>query len=100
LLHNLVARLSQINFQSTPLPLKGGAIALNKLFVGMDISLDDVKVHILDQDGNDACSRFSVDNNPSGCNILVSHILDCCNKYNVQKVFFGLESTSVYGWHI
>jgi transposase len=80
--------------------LKGGAIALNKLFVGMDISLDDVKVHILDQDGNDACSRFSVDNNPSGCNILVSHILDCCNKYNVQKVFIGLESTSVYGWHI
>ncbi|MGF7429502.1 hypothetical protein PQV03_01725 [Thermoanaerobacterium thermosaccharolyticum] len=73
---------------------------MNKLFVGMDISLDDIKVHILDQDSNDACSRFSVENNPFGYDIMVSHILDSCNKYNIQKVFVDLESTSVYGWHI
>ncbi|ABY92460.1 IS110-like element ISDha12 family transposase [Thermoanaerobacter brockii subsp. lactiethylicus] len=73
---------------------------MNKLFVGMDVSLNDVKVHILDQEGNDASSRFSVENNPHGCDVIVSRILECCNKYNIQKVFIGLESTSVYGWHL
>lgn len=62
--------------------------------------MDNVKIHVLDQDGNGACSRFSVDNNPSNYDILVSCILNCYNKYNIQAAFIGLESISVYNWHI
>jgi transposase len=73
---------------------------MNKLYVGMDISQKDVKVQILDQDGNEAAKRFVVDNNPLGAETIASRILECCRKLDIRKVFAGLESTSVYGWHL
>lgn len=73
---------------------------MNKLFVGMDVSQDDVKVYILDQEGNDAIPRFAVDNNPLGAETIAANILECCNRLSIHKVFAGLESTSVYGWHL
>ena len=73
---------------------------MNKLYVGMDVSQDDVKVQILDQDGNEATKRFAVENNPLGAQTIASRILECCRQLNVDKVFAGLESTSVYGWHL
>lgn len=73
---------------------------MNKLYVGMDVSQDDVKVQILDQDGNEATKRFAVDNNPLGAETIASRIVDCCRQLSIQKVFAGLESTSVYGWHL
>lgn len=73
---------------------------MNKLYVGMDVSQDDVKVQTLDQDGNEATKRFAVENNPLGAEIIASRILECCRQLNVDKVFAGLESTSVYGWHL
>lgn len=66
----------------------------------MDVSQDDVKVQILDQDGNEATKRFAVDNNPLGAETITSRILDCCRQLSIHKVFAGLESTSVYGWHL
>ncbi|NLM58752.1 MAG: IS110 family transposase [Clostridium sp.] len=71
---------------------------MNKLYVGMDVSQDDVKVYILDQEGNEAIKRFAVDNTPIGAEVIAGNILDCCKKLNINKVFAGLESTSVYGW--
>jgi len=73
---------------------------MNKLNVGMDVSQDDVKVYILDQDGNEATKRFAVDNNPIGAETIATNILECCRMLSVNKVFIGLESTSVYGWHL
>lgn len=66
----------------------------------MDISQCDVKVYILNQEGNEVTNRFAVDNNPQGAESIASCILDCCAKHNIDKVFVGLESTSVYGWHL
>lgn len=73
---------------------------MNKLNVGMDVSQEDVKVYILDQDGNEATKRFAVDNNPIGAETIATNILECCRKFSIEKVFIGLESTSVYGWHL
>lgn len=73
---------------------------MNKLNVGMDVSQKDVKVYILDQDGNEATKRFAVDNNPIGAETIATNILECCRKFSIDKVFIGLESTSVYGWHL
>ena len=73
---------------------------MNKLNVGMDVSQKDVKVYILDQDGNEAAQRFAVDNNPIGAETIAANVLECCHKFSTDKVFIGLESTSVYGWHL
>lgn len=73
---------------------------MNKLYVGMDVSQNDIKVYILDQDGNEAAKRFVVDNNLPGAEIIATNILECCRIFSIDKVLIGLESTSVYGWHI
>lgn len=73
---------------------------MNKLFIGMDVSQKDVKVYILDQDGDEAIKRFAVDNNPLGAETIANKILDCCHRLSINKVFVGVESTSVYGWHL
>src|SRR5690554_1418371 len=73
---------------------------MNKLYVGMDVSQDDVKVYILDHEGAEATKRFAVENNPLGAETIAINILECCNTLSIDKVFAGLESTSVYGWHL
>lgn len=73
---------------------------MNKLFIGMDVSQNDVKVYILDQDGNEATKRFAVDNNPAGAETIALNALECCSRLSISKIFAGLESTSVYGWHL
>jgi hypothetical protein len=45
---------------------------MNKLYVGMDVSQEDVKVYILDHDGNEATKRFAVDNNPIGAEVIAA----------------------------
>ena len=73
---------------------------MNKLFIGIDVSLDDHKVSIIDCEGTDATKPFAIYNNRPGAEILQSKLLECCNRLNIQKVFVGYESTSVYGWHL
>jgi transposase len=73
---------------------------MNKLYVGMDVSQDDVKVYILDHEGAQATKRFAVENNPLGAETIATNILECCKTLSIDKVFAGLESTSVYGWHL
>ena len=70
---------------------------MNKLFIGMDISKNDVKIYILDQSGDDATKRFAIDNNTIGAQTLIDTVVKCCQTLAVTKVFFGYESTSVYG---
>jgi len=73
---------------------------MNKLFVGIDISLGDYKVVVLDQEGEDVIKPFAVDNNEPGTDELISSVLLCCKTQKTDKLFVGLESTSVYGWHV
>lgn len=73
---------------------------MNKLYVGMDISQNDIKVYILDQEGEEVTKRFAVDNNLIGAETIASNIIECGKRLSTDKVFIGLESTSVYGWHI
>ena len=73
---------------------------MNKLFVGLDLSLKDYKVSIIDQNGAEVVKTFSVINDQVGADILIDTILRCCKALAVDTLFIGLESTSVYGWHI
>jgi len=73
---------------------------MNKLFVGIDVSLEDHKVSIIDIEGNDATKPFVITNDQPGAELLQSKILECAKPLNIQKLFVGYESTSVYGWHL
>ena len=99
LLYNLVARvIPNILYLVTP-PRKE-VLNVNKLFVGLDLSLKDYKVSIIDQNGVEVVKPFSVTNDQNGADILIDTILRCCKALAVDTLFIGLESTSVYGWHI
>ncbi len=73
---------------------------MNKLYIGMDISQQDIKVYILNQEGDEVTRRFAVDNNLIGAETIATNIIECGKRLSTDKVFIGLESTSVYGWHI
>ena len=51
---------------------------MNRILVGLDMSLKDMKAHIEDQDGKETTKPFAVDNNIPGANILVKQIVDSC----------------------
>jgi transposase len=70
---------------------------MNKIYVGLDVSQKDLKVHIQNHDGDEVIKPFAVDNNVAGANILIDRIVQTCKKSDTQKVFIGYEATSVYG---
>lgn len=70
---------------------------MNRILVGLDMSLKDMKAHIEDQDGKETTKPFAVDNNIPGANILVKQIVDSCIRRQADQVMIGYESTSVYG---
>jgi hypothetical protein len=70
---------------------------MNKLYTGIDISKNDAKIVILDQQGNEVTKRFAIDNNVPGAQILIETLVQSCQKLDITKVFVGYESTSVYG---
>lgn len=72
---------------------------MNKLFVGLDVSKNDYKVRILDDEG-ETLTKFRLLNNGDDSSKLVEVIVSNCIKLNIDKVFVGYESTSVYGWHL
>lgn len=73
---------------------------MNKLYVGLDLSLKDFKVSIIDQEGVVAIKPFAATNDLYGAEVLIDAIEDCCRRLSASTVFIGYESTSVYGWHI
>ena len=75
-------------------------IQINKLYVGIDLSLKDFKVSLIDQDGVDAARPFEATNDLYGSEVLVNTIKSCCERLEAHTVFIGYESTSVYGWHL
>jgi len=70
---------------------------LYKLFTGIDVSSIDLKVCVMNQDG-DVLKSFTVDNNLPGAEFLRDQIVDLADKHS-QEIQIGMESTSVYSWH-
>ena len=69
-----------------------------KLFVGIDVSSQDMKACIMNSDG-DTLGSPTVQNNLTGATYLRDQILHFANKLVPQNIQIGLESTSVYSWH-
>lgn len=76
--------------------LKGGI--LMNLFVGIDVSSFDLKVVIINSDG-DTLTRFVVDNNLQGATLVRDGILSLADVHQPKLIQVGLEATSVYSWH-
>lgn len=69
-----------------------------KLFIGIDVSSKDLKVSIMNRDG-DVLKSLTVDNNLPGAEFLRDQIVALADKYSSQEIQIGMESTSVYSWH-
>lgn len=69
-----------------------------KLFVGIDVSSQDMKACIMSFDGETLAS-LTVDNNLIGASYLRDQIVDIAQKHVIQEIVIGMEATSVYSWH-
>lgn len=69
-----------------------------KLFVGIDVSSQDMKACIMSFDGETLAS-LTVDNNLIGASYLRDQIVDIVQKHVIQEIVIGMEATSVYSWH-
>ncbi len=69
-----------------------------KLFVGIDVSSQDMKACIMSFDGETLAS-LTVDNNLIGSSYLRDQIVDIAQKHVIQEIVIGMEATSVYSWH-
>lgn len=70
------------------------------LFVGIDVSLKDFKIRVMDALGQEAAKRFRAENNRPGSNSFVTFLVEVCAKTAANRLVLGLESTSVYSWHL
>ena len=85
LLYSLVARVIP-NILYLITPLRKEVPNVNKLFVGLDLSLKDYKVSIIDQNGAEVVKTFSVINDQVGADILIDTILRCCKALAVDTL--------------
>lgn len=70
-----------------------------KLFVGLDVSSFDIKVCLLNGEG-EKINTFTVSNDLPGATLLRDRLLETVNEQKVIETFkIGLESTSVYSFH-
>jgi len=69
-----------------------------KIFVGIDVSSKDMKVCIMNPNG-DTLSSITVKNNLDGARYLRDQIVSLADKHSSQEIQIGMESTSVYSWH-
>lgn len=73
---------------------------MNALFAGIDVSLAENKAVFLDSTGEDVASRLRFPNNALGSELFLDKTLELCSQLNPERVLFGLEATSLYGWHL
>lgn len=69
-----------------------------KLFVGIDISSQDMKACIMNFAG-EALAALTVENNLSGASYLRDQIVLIAQKNSISEIHIGMEATSVYSWH-
>lgn len=68
--------------------------------MGIDVSKDDYKVCVLNGEGEKATKVFALQNNAEDSEKLVDAVVRIASELNIEKILFGYESTSVYGWHL
>ncbi|MEW6398874.1 MAG: transposase [Bacillota bacterium] len=73
---------------------------MNALFAGIDVSLADNKAPFINGAGEDVATRLRFPNNALGAELFVHKTLELCSQLNPERVLFGLEATSMYGWHL
>ncbi|WP_029194695.1 IS110 family transposase [Paenibacillus alginolyticus] len=69
-----------------------------KLFVGIDVSSQDMKVCFMGSDG-DSLHSFTVDNNLVGASYLRDQIVAFSDKMKSTEIHISLEATAVCSWH-
>jgi transposase len=69
-----------------------------KLFVGIDVSSQDMKVCIMNEDG-ETLHTLTVDNNLIGASYLRDQMVAFFDKLDANEIHVGLEATAVYSWH-
>ena len=69
-----------------------------KIFVGIDVSSFDMKVCIMNSDG-EALSRLTSQNNLYGARSISKEITNLAKANKTKEIQIGMESTSVYSWH-
>lgn len=72
---------------------------MNILFVGLDVSSRNIDVCCMLQDGTEVGS-FQITNDLPGVDALSRKVVALLTSRNLERVRFGLEATSVYGWHL
>lgn len=69
-----------------------------KLFVGIDVSSQDMKACVMRFDGETLAS-LTVNNNLTGASYLRDQITEIARNNEIQEIQIGMEATSVYSWH-
>ncbi|WP_156946499.1 IS110 family transposase [Desulfitibacter alkalitolerans] len=73
---------------------------MTNLFIGIDVSMKDFKVQFMDDHGETVSKRKRFLNDQPGMDSLVELIMDIRQSKNTNRIVVGLESTSVYSWHL
>ncbi len=71
-----------------------------KLFVGIDVSMKDFKARMFDAEGKEIAKRIRCKNDDPGAESFVKYLVEICGANEVDSLRIGMESTSVYGWHL
>lgn len=71
-----------------------------KLFVGIDVSLKDFKARMFNAEGEEIAKRIRCKNDDPGAESFVKYLVEICGANDVDSLRIGMESTSVYGWHL
>lgn len=73
---------------------------MTNLFVGIDVSMKDFKAQFMEDSGETVVKRRRFLNDDPGMGSLVNLIVDICQSNSISRIVIGLESTSVYSWHL
>ncbi len=68
----------------------------NKLFAGIDVSLDNNQLCLMDGDGNTAGKSLSFANNLPGTLAMVDHLNSILKDSEFEKLTIGMEATALY----
>lgn len=69
-----------------------------KLFVGIDVSSQDMKACVMNIEG-ETLNALTVQNNLTGASHLKDQIVEIAQKNSISEIHIGMEATSVYSWH-
>ncbi|CAH0122823.1 MULTISPECIES: IS110 family transposase [unclassified Paenibacillus] len=69
-----------------------------KLFVGIDVSSQELEACLMNPDG-ETLETLKVKNDLHGASHLRDRIVAAADKHSFSEIHIGLEATSVYSWH-